>query len=123
MDKRLLGKWGEELAAKYLRRKRYKIIGAGYRTRFGEIDVIAENRQYVVFAEVKLRKDDAVATAAEFVDAKKRKRLLTAAAQWLAKEDTDKQPRFDVVEIYAPEGTATAKPVINHIENAFGEDF
>ena len=52
----LLGAWGEALAAEYLRKKRYKILAAGYRCRFGEIDLIAANRTYLVFVEVKLRK-------------------------------------------------------------------
>lgn len=123
MNTKFLGKWGESLAAEYLRKKKYKITAAGYKTKFGEIDLIAENRKFVVFVEVKLRKDASVASAAEFVDIHKRKRVITAASQWIAAENTDKQPRFDVIEIYAPNGTETENPVINHMENAFGEDF
>ncbi len=122
MNRRLLGQWGEEQAANYLRRKRFSITALNYTTRFGEIDVIAEKGKFVVFVEVKLRKSDEFARAAEFVDANKRRRLISAASMWLAENDTGKQPRFDVIEIYAPEGTDTAKPVINHIVNAFGDD-
>ena len=53
----LLGRWGEGVAAEYLRRKRYTITAANYRCRFGEIDLIAENRKYLIFVEVKLRKN------------------------------------------------------------------
>ena len=56
----LLGRWGEGIAAEYLRRKRYTIAAANYRCRFGEIDLIAENRKYLIFVEVKLRKNGEV---------------------------------------------------------------
>ena len=52
----LSGPWGEALAAEYLRKKHYRIEAMNYRTRLGEIDIIASNRQYLVFCEVKLRK-------------------------------------------------------------------
>ena len=52
----LVGAWGEEIAAEYLRKKRYKLLAAGYRCRFGEIDLIVSDRKYLVFVEVKLRK-------------------------------------------------------------------
>ena len=51
----LTGPWGEALAAEYLRKKHYRIEAMNYRTRLGEIDIIASNRQYLVFCEVKLR--------------------------------------------------------------------
>ena len=52
----LTGRWGEETAAAYLRRRHYTIVAANYRCRLDEIDLIAENRDYLVFVEVKLRK-------------------------------------------------------------------
>ena len=71
----LLGAWGEALAAEYLRKKRYKIQAAGYRCRFGEIDLIAANRTYLAFVEVKLRKSADFASAREYVDGRKQERL------------------------------------------------
>ena len=115
----LLGAWGEALAAEYLRKKHYKILASGYRCRFGEIDLIAKNRRYLVFVEVKLRKNDDYATAREFVDHRKQDRLRTTAKMYLASNPTKLQPRFDVIEIYAPEGMETKRPVINHLEDAF----
>ena len=53
---KLLGAWGEATAAEYLRKKRYKILANGYHSRFGEIDLIAADRKYLIFVEVKLRK-------------------------------------------------------------------
>ena len=118
-NKKLTGRWGEALAAEFLRKKRYQIVAANYGCRFGEIDLIVRNRKYVVFVEVKLRRSDRFARAAEYVDANKQERLRKTAALWLSQNETGLQPRFDVVEIYAPEGMETARPVINHLEDAF----
>ena len=62
---------------------------------------------------------DAFARAAEFVDWRKQNRLRLAAELWLSQHETELQPRFDVIEIYAPAGEDTKKPVINHLEDAF----
>lgn len=115
----LTGAWGEALAAEYLRKKRYKLVASGYRSRFGEIDLIVQNRQYLVFVEVKLRKSDGFAQAADHVDKAKQNRIRSTAALYLSTHETALQPRFDVIEIYAPEGTATSQPVIRHMEGAF----
>ena len=72
----LSGPWGEALAAEYLRKKGWRIEAMNYRTRLGEIDIIASNRQYLVFCEVKLRKSANFAAAREFVDARKQQRLI-----------------------------------------------
>ena len=90
-----------------------------YSCRFGEIDLIVSDRAYLVFVEVKLRKSDAFARAAEFVDYHKQNRLRMAAELWLSQHETELQPRFDVVEIYAPEGEQTKNPTIYHLEDAF----
>lgn len=115
----IVGAWGESIAAEYLRKKHYKILATGYRSRFGEIDIIAFNKTYLLFVEVKLRKSALFAEAHEFVDHHKQERLRTTAEIYLAQNPTVLQPRFDVVEIYAPEGTDTRKPEIHHIEDAF----
>ena len=99
----LTGAWGEALAANYLQKKRYKVVATNYRSRFGEIDLIVSNRKYLVFVEVKLRKTDQFARAAEFVDRHKQDRIRTTAEIYLAEFPTDLQPRFDVIEIYAPQ--------------------
>lgn len=120
MDRRNgLGAWGEDRAARYLKKKGYRILARNFSCRFGEIDLIVANRSYLVFVEVKLRKSDAVARAAEFVDFRKQNRLRVTAELWLSQHETELQPRFDVVEIYAPEGEQTKNPVINHLEDAF----
>ena len=115
----LAGAWGEALAAEYLRKKHYQLLATGYRSRFGEIDLIVCNRKYLVFVEVKLRRSDKFALAREFVDARKQNRLRTTASIYLSQNPTNLQPRFDVIEIYAADGTATVNPEINHLEDAF----
>lgn len=116
---KLSGAWGEALAAEYLRRKRYKIVAAGYHCRFGEIDLIVQDKQYLVFVEVKLRKSSDFARAMEYVDKRKQDKIRVTASLYLSENPTRLQPRFDVIEIYAPEGTATRHPEINHMEDAF----
>lgn len=115
----LSGSWGEALAAEYLRKKHYKIEAVGYRCRFGEIDIIARDKRFLVFVEVKLRKSGSFAAAMEYVDRRKQDRLRTTASLYLSLNPTQLQPRFDVIEIYAPEGTMTKKPQIHHMEDAF----
>ncbi len=115
----LAGAWGEAMAAEYLRKKRYRVIASGYRCRYGEIDLIVASKTHLVFVEVKLRKSDAFAKAYEFVDFHKQNRIRTTAQMYLSQNPTDLQPRFDVIEIYAPQGVETRRPVINHMEDAF----
>ena len=118
MDKRSLGQFGEEQAARYLRRRFYSIVERNYRCRFGEIDLIAKRGGILAFVEVKLRRDDVHGEAREFVTGQKQQRVLAAAQLWLSLHETALQPRFDVIEVYAPRGENG--PVrINHIENAF----
>ncbi len=123
MNTQLLGRWGEAAAADHLRKKGYKIVASGYRTRTGEIDLIAENRRTIAFVEVKTRRDDSFADARDSVDYRKRRRIINTAKLYLASHETDKEVRLDIIEVYAPRGTDTVDPVINHFENAFTEDW
>ena len=118
MGTRELGRFGEERAARYLRLHGYRIVETNYACRLGEIDLIARRGRYIVFVEVKLRKSADFAPAREFVTAAKRQRIRSTAALYLSQNETELQPRFDVIEIYAPNG-AEGKVTINHIENAF----
>lgn len=118
-ERRLLGRWGESLAAAWLRERGWRVVAAGWRCRFGEIDLVAESDKYIVFTEVKLRKSAAFAPARAFVDRGKQERLRTAAQLYLQEHPTDLQPRFDVAEVYAPEGMDTKRPEIFYIEDAF----
>lgn len=119
-EAKLLGRWGEALVADDLRKRGCTILASGYRSRFGEIDLIAADRRYLMFVEVKLRRDAAFAMGREAVDARKQTRLRTTAELWLAEHPEEaRQPRFDVAEVYAPQGMGTEKPHIVYIENAF----
>lgn len=115
----LTGAWGESLAADYLRKKKYTIEAAGYRCKFGEIDLIASNRNYLVFVEVKLRKSANFARAMEHVDRNKQDRIRVTASMYLSQNPTKLQPRFDVIEIYAPDGMNASNIQIRHLEDAF----
>ena len=116
---KIVGAWGEALAAQFLKKKRYKLVACGYQCRFGEIDLIVKDRKHLVFVEVKLRKNANFAQAQEYVDRKKQERLRITASMYLAENPTHLQPRFDVVEIYAPQGIQTVNPEIYHLEDAF----
>ena len=114
-----LGDWGEKIALEHLQKNGYKFIKSGFRTRFGEIDLIVCDDKFIVFVEVKLRKNANFALARESVGKAKQSKIIKTAGMWLVYNETSLQPRFDVIEIYAEQGTATATPEVIHIENAF----
>lgn len=116
---RELGAWGEEQAARYLRRKGYTVVERNYSCRFGEIDLIARSRGVIAFVEVKLRRNADFAQAREFVTFSKQQKILKSASLWLSVHDCELQPRFDVIEIYAPEGMESKRLTVNHLEDAF----
>ena len=118
MDSRSLGRWGEEQAAKYLRLRAYKILDMNYRCRGGEIDIIARKGRFIVFVEVKLRKNADFASGREFVNYSKQQRIIMTAQLYLQEHQCELQPRFDVIEIYAPKGNE-GKISIEHIKDAF----
>ena len=119
MDAKARGEWGESVALEYMKKKNYSLVAKGFRTRFGEIDIIVKNGEYLVFIEVKTRKNANFAHAREYVGKAKQKKIRTTANIWLTSRKTRLQPRFDVIEIYAPQGEQTQSPEIIHIENAF----
>ena len=114
-----MGAWGESQAWEYLRKKKYKLVAVNYKTKHGEIDLIVSNRKYLVFAEVKLRKNADFARGRDYVDTRKQDRIRVTASMYLSQNPTKLQPRFDVIEIYAPEGAQTTQPIIEHMEDAF----
>ncbi|MBQ3541663.1 MAG: YraN family protein [Oscillospiraceae bacterium] len=116
---KLRGAWGEALAAEFLRKQHYKLVATGYRCRFGEIDLIVQNKRFLVFVEVKLRKSASFAKAYEYVDKRKQDKIRTTASVYLSEHPTQLQPRFDIIEIYVPEGFDTHKPQISHWEGVF----
>ena len=114
-----MGARGDLLAGEYLRRKGYALLAHSYRSRLGEIDLIVSDDRFLVFVEVKLRKNDKFARAVEYVDYKKQENLRITAEYYLSEHPTELQPRFDVIEIYAPRGMNTPDAKITHWEDAF----
>lgn len=111
----IFGADGEKRASSFLKKKGFTIIDTNFQTRFGEIDIIAENKEYIIFCEVKSRSEKAIAEPREFVDFQKQRKIIKTAQIYLSSHPTEKQPRFDVVEVKKNK----AKFTINHIENAF----
>ncbi len=116
---KLRGALGEEVAVNFLRTKGYQVIGINFKVRGGEIDIIAKNKNFVIFVEVKTRKSAKFAEAKEFVTYAKQRKIVHATKHWLSRNPTDLQPRFDVIEVYTYNNSTNFK--INHIENAFSE--
>ena len=120
MKKTELGAWGEDRAAEYLTDNGYRIVCRNFRCRMGEIDLIAQKEDVLAFAEVKLRKNSRYGEAREFVTAEKQRKLRLAASYYLVGNSRTQnlQPRFDVLEIYAPHGMYGPVRII-HLEDAF----
>lgn len=111
------GAAGETAAAAYLAGQGFDLLQKNYRCPYGEIDMIAADRQYILFVEVKTRGDNPLGRPAQAVDHRKQKRLMRTAVDYLAKYPSNLQPRFDVIEVYLPAGSEEAQ--IHHIPNAF----
>ncbi len=109
---------GETIATKFLVKKGYDILALNYRARFGEVDIIAEKDEYIIFAEVKTRSENAIYKPYEAVTSTKQKKILRAAMQYLGATGNEKQVRFDIIEVYLTKNPFL-KPKVNHIKNAF----
>ena len=110
---------GERAARAYLEAKGLRFVGANLRVGRDEVDLLMREGETLVFVEVKLRKDADLAQARESVTPAKQRKVRTAALRYLSQHPSQLQPRFDVVEVYAPQGVETVLPTIYHLENAF----
>ena len=100
MNTHIKGVAGEDLAVRYLSKHKYTILERNFRCKFGEIDIIALNEDFIVFIEVKSRSDDKFGLPREAVSPYKQQRILRAAQYWLYTNKISGKPvRFDVVEI------------------------
>lgn len=117
------GNLGESAACNYLTSKGWRIIERNWRFSHLEIDIIAQNENYIAFVEVKTRKyvkDSPYGTAAQAVNRSKQQNIIKAAQVYLAWYPTDLQARLDIVEVYTDPTTDKFKVVkINHLENAY----
>lgn len=98
--KKILGRNAEELTAKYLKKKGYKIIERNFVTPFGEADVVAFKDGYYCFVEVKARESDAFGLPAEAVDKRKRERYRKIAAYFCMTKGREVPIRFDVASVF-----------------------
>ena len=122
-----IGQYGEDIAADHLKKQGLRIVCRNFRAGKNEIDIIAEDRNFIVFAEVKTRSGVGTyeydyGTPATAVTHAKRKRIIEAARAYLYKRPTEKMPRFDVVEIYLSKTAFSEKPQvikIEHLTDAF----
>lgn len=94
-----IGKRGERAAAAYLEQKGFRILERNFHSPYGEVDIIAENGQYIIFVEVKTRKPGAMVEGTEAVDATKRNKLAKTAQLYLQERPSGLQPRFDVIQV------------------------
>mgnify|MGYP001825243097 FL=1 len=112
-----LGKRGERAAARYLKRRGYKILARGDRLTSGELDLVALDGRTIVFVEVKTRRTAEAGHPVEAVDPAKERRLTRVAVTFLKRHGLlEHSARFDVVAVTWPEGK---RPTIEHFENAF----
>jgi putative endonuclease len=104
-DRQWLGKSGEDLACQELQRRGYAILTRGYRSRFGEIDIVAKDDQTIVFVEVKARAGDEFGGGAAAVTPWKQRRIAQMAVDYLSRNHLhDKPCRFDVVTVDLKDG-------------------
>lgn len=112
-----LGQRGEDYVANWLERHNYHIIARNYHSRFGEIDIIAKNAQYIIFVEVKTREQGGMVSPLEAVTKTKQSKLLITAQQYLAENPGSLQPRFDIAAVTSLHGKLYG---LKYYPNAFG---
>lgn len=109
-----LGKSGEEIACEFLLKNKYQIIEKNFRSKLGEIDIIAKDKNEIVFVEVKTRGQKIFGTPAEAVTKKKKNHIYNVAEYYMWKKNIENVfCRIDVIEIYMNKSIS-----INHIKNA-----
>lgn len=113
--KKELGKFGENIAVKFLKQNKYEIIERNFTCRQGEIDIIAKDEKEIVFIEVKTRKNFKYGKPADAVDYTKQRHIFKTAKYFLYKTNLlDANLRFDVIEVYIKDD----KIFVNHIKQA-----
>ena len=98
-DKKKLGDRGEDYTARYLEKHGFHIVERNWHSRYGEIDIIAENEEYLLFVEVKTRKAGSMVPGELAVTPQKQQKLRLTAESYLLAHPTEKQPRFDVAAL------------------------
>lgn len=116
-----IGNIGEEAAVQAIKKRGYKIIARNYRTKMGEIDIIAKDGEYTVFVEVRLRKSNNFGSPADTIDKRKQQKIIKAAQYYAVKNAIYDTPmRFDAVLINADtDGKKLVNTKIELIKDAF----
>ena len=109
-----IGKWGEEIAADFLAQHKYEIIARNIRTPYGEIDIIAQQKDIVIFVEVKTRTSNKLGVPEESITPRKRQHMIAAAEHYAAENEIDHWQ----IDVTAVEGKPGSTPTITHFENA-----
>jgi putative endonuclease len=113
---KVLGIEGENVAVKFLEKKGYRIIRRNYKTHIGEIDIIAQDGNTIVFVEVKTRGNESFGKPFEAVNKRKRQKLKNLALLYLKNQGREFPVRFDVLSIFCSD---KGKKEIEHIKDAF----
>lgn len=117
MPKNEMGAWGEEQAAKYLAGQGYTVLERNFRSRFGEIDIIAKKDNTICFIEVKTRKKSSYIMPMEAVNYSKQRKIIASANAYLMRYYSEKNAfRFDVIEVFYYNRRIFS---VNHLKGAF----
>lgn len=119
MDRKTIGRLGEEYAAAQLEKEGWKIVERNFCCRYGEMDIIARKEDVLAFAEVKTRRSGSLYRPYEAVNYGKQQRLIRIAQFYLMEHETQASPRFDVIEVLIRPGEGFAVESWHHIESAF----
>ncbi len=118
-EKSLVGPGGEEIAARYLEKNGYEILEKNYRKFGSEVDLIAKKEETLCFIEVKTRGSDDYGLPEEFVDERKRRKIIRAAKVYIGRKIYEEfYVRFDIISVLHK----YEKTEINHIKHAFQEE-
>ncbi|MCL2312980.1 MAG: YraN family protein [Firmicutes bacterium] len=118
--KNYVGQNGEIVAKNHLISKGFNIILTNFTSRFGEIDIICDDEEYIIFVEVKSKINSFPISCLERIDCSKEKKILKTIDVYLSNNFSKKQPRIDVIEVVF---IANSETIINHIENVFFQNY
>lgn len=119
MEKKEIGRSGEDFCEEFYRKKGYETKERNYHSRYGEVDLIVSKDNLIVFVEVKTRSGNSLGRPAEAVNKQKQKKLQLSAMKYMENEPLDVFSRFDVFEVWQNEGRIYK---FNCIESAFTAD-
>ncbi len=113
------GHYFEKKVAELLEKQECIVTAMNYRSKYGEIDIVAETKNYLLFIEVKMRKENSVVSPAQAVDKNKQRRIILTALDYIRRAHTDLQPRFDVAQVVERTENGKKRYGVYYIKNAF----